>query len=113
MSPFVAEVDAQIAGFMTLEPDGHIDLAFVRADLIGRGVGRELYTAVRKEALPKDMSRLYSEASDSARPFFEQQGWTLLETQSVMHNDVALMNHRMEKRFDRASGPNRCLLSKW
>ena len=99
MSTFVAEIDAQIAGFMTLEPDGHIDLAFVRADLTGRGVGRKLYTAVLKEALATEMSRLYSEASESARPFFEKQGWTLLETQSVMHNGVGLRNHRIEKRL--------------
>ncbi len=100
MSTFVAEENANIAGFMTLEPDGHIDLAFVRADLIGRGVGRELYNSVVKEALATNMSRLHSEASDSARPFFEKQGWTLLETQTVMHNNVALTNHRMEIRLD-------------
>ncbi len=99
MSTFVAEDDARIAGFMTLEPDGHIDLAYVRADLIGRGVGRKLYASILKEALATEISRLYSEASESARPFFERQGWTLLETQTVTRNGVALTNHRMEKRL--------------
>jgi putative acetyltransferase len=99
MSTFVAEEDARIAGFMTLEPDGHIDLAYVRADLIGRGVGRKMYASVLKEALATEISRLYSEVSESARPFFERQGWTLLETQTVTRNGVALTNHRMEKRL--------------
>ncbi len=100
MSTYVAEDDARIAGFMTLEPDGHIDFAYVRPDLIGTGVGRQLYVSVSNEALALGISRLYSEASDLARPFFERQGWILLASQTVTRNGVSMTNHQMDKRLN-------------
>lgn len=36
---FAADIDGSMVGFMTLDADGYIDLAFVRADLSGRGIG--------------------------------------------------------------------------
>jgi putative acetyltransferase len=42
----VAEDENGIAGFMSLENVGHIDLAFVRTDRIGQGIARALYLAL-------------------------------------------------------------------
>ncbi|NNJ75056.1 MAG: GNAT family N-acetyltransferase [Anderseniella sp.] len=33
---FVAQLNTRLVGFMTLDGDGHIDLAFVVPDLIGK-----------------------------------------------------------------------------
>ena len=39
----VAELNTTLVGFMTLDADGHIDLAFVAPNLIGKGVAKALY----------------------------------------------------------------------
>ena len=97
VTTFVAEDDSGIAGFMTLGSDGYIDLAFVRPDVIGQGVAYQLYRTLERAASRSGLARLYTEASDVARPFFERQGWRVAETQTVNRSGVSLTNHRMEK----------------
>lgn len=97
LSTFVAEDKDGLAGFMTLGPDGHIDLVYVRPNLIGKGVGRLLYDRVESEAVRAGISRLFAEASALAKPFFEKQGWSLFTSQTIERNGVQLDNHRMEK----------------
>jgi putative acetyltransferase len=97
---YVAEQDNRIAGFMTLQTDGYIDLAFVAPDLIGRGVAHQLYLAILKHAKSANTTRMSTHASHLARPFFERQGWTLIKEQSVTVREVALTNFIMEKVLD-------------
>lgn len=94
----VAEDSAGVAGFMTLEPDGHIDLAYVRSDLIGKGVAGRLYSKLEAIAKKKGIKSLYSEASHLAKSFFEKNGWSLIKTQQVESSGGQLLtNHRMKK----------------
>ena len=67
MTTLVAEDSKGLAGFMTLEADGHIDLAYVRSDLIGKGVAAKLYKNIEAIARERKVDRLYSEASHLAR----------------------------------------------
>jgi len=92
---FVAELEARVAGFMTLDVDGHIDLAFVALTLIGKGVAR----AFEAEASRLGIERLDTEASHMARRFLERQGWSVVRQQSVEMGDVSLTNFLMEKRL--------------
>ncbi|MFK7864504.1 MAG: GNAT family N-acetyltransferase [Pseudohongiellaceae bacterium] len=94
---YVAEDAKGVAGFMTVDEDGHIDLAYVRPDSMGKGVAYTLYQAIEKTAKDRNLSRLYTEASDFAKPFFERQAWELVETQEVQRHGILLRNHRMEK----------------
>lgn len=96
-STLVAERDGRVIGFMTLRPDGYIDLAFVAPEFIGRGVAKRLYDAIHEEAMTLGLRRLYSEASHLARPFFERQGWSVVRAQSVERDGVSLTNFVMEK----------------
>lgn len=95
----VAQLDTAPVGFMTLDDNGHIDLAFVTPDLIGKGVARALYEKIESEALRLSIRRLDTEASYLARRFFERQGWSVVRQQSVQKGDVSLTNFVMEKRF--------------
>jgi putative acetyltransferase len=96
---FVAEVNGAIAGFMAMKGDGCIDLAYVAPEAMGRGIGKELYDAVLADAVRKDLSRLYAEASHIARPFFERQGWSVVAPQTVQRGGVSIPNFMMEKRL--------------
>jgi putative acetyltransferase len=92
----VAEEDGRPVGFAELEPDGHVDRVYVSADHQGRGIGRLLLSAVVAEARRVGLVRLFTEASITARPFFEARGFTVLAPQVVNLRGVEFVNYRME-----------------
>ncbi|MEM9472733.1 MAG: GNAT family N-acetyltransferase [Pseudomonadota bacterium] len=96
---FVAEVNSEPVGFMTVDDAGHIDLAFVAPDRMGTGVADALYAAVEGQALQLGAGRLDTAASHLARSFFERHGWSVVKQQSVAISDVELINFVMEKRL--------------
>lgn len=96
ITTLVAEKSDDIAGFMTLDNTGYIDLAFVRPDYIGQGVGTTLYEYLLEEARLQGVSQLHTQASEMARPFFEKLGWKLVKSQSITREGVILTNHLME-----------------
>lgn len=95
----VAEVADQLIGFTELESDGHIDRFYVSADHQGVGVGKALLAAIVAEARRTDVSRLYAEASITARPFFASQGFAVVAEQTVLARGVEFVNFRMERRL--------------
>jgi len=101
----IAEVNQQIAGFAELERDGHIDRFYVSADHQRMGVGRSLLLAVVEEAQRLGLTRLFVEASITARPFFEAHYFTLITEQVVLCRGVELTNFRMERLLPESQGP--------
>jgi putative acetyltransferase len=96
---WVVEIDGAIAGFSDLEPDGHLDNMFVHPDHQGRGVASALLAAVEAEAARLGLGRLFTEASITARPFFERKGFTVIRPQTVSVRGQDFVNYRMEKRL--------------
>jgi putative acetyltransferase len=84
-------------GFAELEADGHIDRVYVSADHQGRGIGRALLAAVVAEARRLAIARLFTEASITARPFFESQGFVVLTPQVVTCCGAEFVNYRMAR----------------
>lgn len=97
---FVAEMDSRPVGFMTIDDTGHIDLAFVAPDQMGRGVSDVLYAAVEARALELGIGRLDTAASHLARSFFQRHGWSVVKQQTVTRGEVELANFVMQKRLD-------------
>lgn len=94
---WVAEIDGALAGFTDLEPDGHVDMMFVHPDHQGRGVAGALLRRVEAEAARLRLDRLYTEASITARPFFERKGFRVITPQTVSVRGQDMVNYRMEK----------------
>ncbi|MBF0306399.1 MAG: GNAT family N-acetyltransferase [Alphaproteobacteria bacterium] len=90
---WVAEIGGALAGFAELEPDGHLDMMYVHPAHQGRGVA----TALLGHAEAIGLARLYTEASITARPFFERRGFRLVAAQTVVRRGQELVNFRMEK----------------
>ncbi|HEX8198940.1 MAG TPA: GNAT family N-acetyltransferase [Isosphaeraceae bacterium] len=93
----VAEEAGRPVGFAELEDDGHIDRVYVSADHQRRGIARRLLAAVVAEARRRGLARLSVEASITARPFFEAQGFAVLAEQRVACRGAELLNYRMER----------------
>lgn len=96
---YVAEAGGQIAGFSDLEPDGHIDMLFVHAGHQGRGVARALLDHIHARAHEQNIDRLFTEASITARPFFQRSGFEVIEAQDVELRGQSFRNYRMAKRL--------------
>ena len=80
---FAARNGGQIVGFMAVEPDGHLDLAFVRPDWMGRGVAVMLHAWLLDWAEARGLPRLTTEASHLARSFLARQGWQVDRVETV------------------------------
>jgi len=72
----MAEANGLPIGFMTMNPEGFIDLAFVSPSALGKGVGWKLYKVVEEKILNLGALVLSTEASMAARLFFERQGYS-------------------------------------
>ncbi|XBQ15512.1 MAG: GNAT family N-acetyltransferase [Oceanicaulis sp.] len=102
----MAQDAAGPAGFFTLTAKGEIDFAYVRPDRKGDGLAGRLYDGVIAEARRRGLETLTVQASHIARRFFEKRGWTLIATQTVRPNGVAMENHRMRLALGRPPGPS-------
>jgi GNAT superfamily N-acetyltransferase len=95
----VAEENGEIIAFTELERDGHLDMFYCRRDVIRRGVGRLLYEAIELKAAELGLGRIFTDASITARPFFEHCGFITLRMKTVTRGGIELSNFRMEKRL--------------
>ena len=93
----VAEEGGEVVGFAELENDGRLDMLYGRRDTVGWGVGGLLYEAVEREARAQGLGWLFTEASITARPFFERRGFRVVREQMVSRRGVSMTNFVMEK----------------
>src|SRR5918993_2674540 len=84
----LAEEGGEVVGFAELEEDGHLDMLYVRGDSVGRGVGKRLCQAVEQKARGLGLERIFTEASITARPVFEGQGFRVLHRNDLVVRGV-------------------------
>jgi putative acetyltransferase len=94
----VAEGESgHVVAFIDLEPDGHIDRLYLAPEAAGGDVAWRLYDVIEAAARDQGIKRLYTEASELARRFFERKGFTVLERQDKVLRGVPIHNYRMAK----------------
>ncbi len=101
IQPFVAELDGVIVGYSDVQPSGLVDHFFCHHEYQGQGVGRALMTHVLKQAKAKGLTRIYSEVSITARPFYEHMGFTVVNEQQIEMRGATLTNYVMERQLDK------------
>ena len=94
---FVAIEGERVVGFAELEGDGHLDTLYVHHELQGRGVASRLLDRVEAEARRLGLTRLYAEASITARPFFSRKEFVVVRPQLVDVRGHTFRNFVMEK----------------
>ncbi len=94
---WLAELDETLAGFCDFEPDGHVDMLYVSPGHARQGVATALLCQIHESAARIGLTRLYTEASITARPVFERHGFQVLEPQDVRRRGTLLRNYKMEK----------------
>ena len=98
-------VDAQDmpVAYVLTEADGHVDMLYCHPDHAGRGLGARLLAQTELAAQTSGLTRLFTEASELARPVFARAGYSLLHRRDFTlpgeRGDVAIHNYAMEKRL--------------
>ena len=94
---WVAVIDHLPVGFSDLEPNGHLDMMYVHPGRQGTGIATALLDCIEAAARAQALMRIFTEASITARPFFERRGFRILTSQRVALRGQALTNFQMEK----------------
>ena len=94
---FVAEEGETIAGFGQLEANGHIDCFYCHKDFQRQGIGKIILEQIDAKAKSLGIEKLYTEASVTAKPFFESEGFIVIRKQEVERRGLKFINFAMEK----------------
>ncbi|MFU7528893.1 GNAT family N-acetyltransferase [Qipengyuania sp. ASV99] len=78
---------------------GHLDMLYCHPAHTRRGLADELLGAAQAHAEVAAMARLYTEASELARPAFERAGYHVLHRRDFTIAGVAIHNYAMEKKL--------------
>ena len=93
----IAEIDEQIVGFSSITKNGYLDYMFVSHLHQGKGVATTLIDEVESFATRNKLTKITSEVSITAKPFFSSKGFTEVKEQQVLLKEVYFTNYQMEK----------------
>lgn len=93
----IARDESRVTGFMTLEPGGYIDFAYIRPEAQGTGLFRRLFAQIETQARATGEPRLWVHASLMAQPAFAAVGFAVVEREVVQIGDEHFERARMEK----------------
>lgn len=97
MDPFIAEIAGKIVGFADIQDDGYIDHFFCHKEFQGQGVGKVLMQCLVNKCKDQSITRVYSQVSITAKPFFEMFGFKVVKQQTMGIGNQTLNNYLMEK----------------
>lgn len=89
----VAVMNETIVGFGDIDDTGYLDRLFVHKDYQRCGIGTMLCEKLEKKAL----GWIVTQASLTARPFFEKRGYRVVKEQHAERKGVFLKNYVMQK----------------
>ena len=96
----VAEKAGKIIGFDDMDTTGYLDRLYVHKDSQWQGVASALCGCLEEWVWEKGGRLVTTQASITARPFFERRGYCLLREQQVERQGLLLTNYVMEKRLE-------------
>ncbi len=93
----IAESGGIITGFISLARGEYIDFLYIHKDYQRRGIARALLADIEELAVQSGARTLGTDASITARPFFERHGFRALRENNKIFNGVEFINYYMEK----------------
>ncbi|WP_259416075.1 GNAT family N-acetyltransferase [Bacillus toyonensis] len=94
---YVAEYRGVIVGFGDYNEEHYIDRLFTHKDYQGKGVASYILQKLEKEAVNLGHEDIYTEASITAKSFFERKGFICIKEQKKQHNGQIFINYVMKK----------------
>ena len=92
-----ADPDDRPVAYALIEPDGHLDHLYNHPDHTRRGLAVQLLTEAEQYARLEGVEKIYTEASDLARPAFERAGYEVSHKRDFEIDGTPIHNWSMEK----------------
>lgn len=92
----VAVENNEIIGFGDIDYSGYLDCLYVHCNYQRRGIATAICNQLEKSI---DTNVITTQASITAKPFFEKRGYRVIKEQQVERNGILLTNYIMEKKL--------------
>ena len=92
-------LQSQIVGFSSITQQGYLHSMFVHKDFQGQGIATLLLKEIERYATTNGITRITSEVSLTARPFFEKRDYIVEKEQKRKANQLSLTNFWMAKKL--------------
>ena len=96
----VAEKDGIIVGFGSVNGLGYFDCLYTHRDYQGLGVATLIANDIENYFYKEGVKIITTDASITAKPFFEKRGYVVLQEQNVECRGQYFINYKMQKFFD-------------
>jgi putative acetyltransferase len=93
----VAWKSETLVGFCSLQHSGYLDTLYIHPLHQREGIARALLALMEHQASQSPYEILITDASVTARPFFEKKGFRMVAEQRKILHETELTNFRMEK----------------
>ncbi len=93
------ETNRTIVGFGDIDDTGYFNRLYIHKDYQRQGVATKIAQEVEKYAQIKAIKVITTEASITAKGFFEKRGYQVISQQSVKRGNQELINFMMKKHF--------------
>ncbi len=96
---WLCEFENKIAGFISINDFGFINSLFINKEFLRQGIAKKLLQTIEKYAIQNNIEELTAEASITAKPFFEKQGFGVEAEQLRQANKLKLKNFKVKKKM--------------
>ena len=93
----IAEINSKIVGFGSLHKGNYIDFMYVHKDFLRRGIASKIFECLQNKSSELGFTKLTSDVSKTARPFFETKGFSIIKENKNLINDVEIINYHMSQ----------------
>lgn len=94
---YVADYNGMIVGFGDYNEDHYVDRLFTHKDYQRKRIASYILQKLEQEAVNLGHRGIYTEASITAKPFFESKGFICIKEQKKEHNGKIFINYVMKK----------------
>ena len=95
LNPFVVIKSEQIIAYADIQEDGYIDHFYCHHEFQRQGVGSLLFAKLEQQAIVSGITKMYSNVSITAKPFFEAKGFKVEKEQLLDMRGQKVKNYRM------------------
>ncbi len=96
---YVVEDDSLIIGFADIKHAGYLDHIYTHKDHQGKGVATLLVKKLEDEMRIRNIKEITTEASITAQPFFERQGYSVIKENAKEYRGIIFKNYSMSKQL--------------
>lgn len=96
----IAEEASVICGFGDMRKDGYLDRLYIHKDRQREGIATRIVDNLEQYAASMCIKTITTDASITARPFFEKRSYHIIKQQSVERRGQKMTNYKMCKSLE-------------